>query len=78
MQLNNFIFKPSGMDEEYEIIKRNQELVVRLNGNDKKALELAYRRLEEKTNNLTEYIKRQMIEIALTEKALAEISDSVK
>ena len=78
MQLDNFIYNPKGMSEEYEAIKKAQERIVRLNGNNENAIALAYKTLENEEKMLSEYIKSRMIKIALTEKALAEISDNIK
>ncbi len=73
-----FIYKPSGMTDEYEKILTSERHLFKANGANKEALTFLYKLLKEDKARLLEIIEQKSLELILRERALGEISDKLK
>lgn len=74
----NFIHSEKGMQEEYEKIKKTEEFMVRINSGCENATKMRYEQLERRKKQLYDEIEARAIELAMTERALGELTKNGK
>ncbi len=73
-----FIYKETGMEDEYKKILASEHHLFKANGANKEASTFLYKLLKEERTRMIESIEQKSLEFILRERALGEISESLK